>query len=306
MAHQVHVVSWNVEGNGSGDPARRREAHQFLADLQPHLVYRQEMWDAADDGSTILYELEEILGLRGWLGDRSCNAVFADPQVFAPAREWPGVGPMWHLPPMALSLRLRAAGPESMPLVVCSHHLSYASPTSRKLEAEWLTSLADKDWPLPDGRVMKLPALIAGDHNSYPVPRTYPDPATVSDPPLPQLWEIHDLPHRSHRSYVGRDETRVMDTRPDEVLHTAGFEDVARHLAITARQEGALEPTVSASHTQGRAARIDRIYATTSLLDAVTSVDVIAVPQRLSDHHIVRVRLDASVLTEILRYGPAA
>lgn len=50
--------------------------------------------------------------------------------------------------------------------------------------------------------------------------------------------------------------------------------------------------------------RIDRIYATTDLLHAVVGVDVIEVPEDVSDHHIVRLRLDAERLANILNRQP--
>lgn len=154
-------------------------------------------------------------------------------------------------------------------MVVASFHLNYASPTLWLIETEWLTTLADKAWTVPvgDGTV-RLPCLMGGDGNSYP------GPGVAGDPPVPDLWTIADERHRLHRSYPGLDGGRLMDTRPDEALRLAGLEDVARYRTA---QEGegstAVSRTVDACATHGPDARVDRIYATTPLPDAVTGVE---------------------------------
>ncbi|MFI0155790.1 endonuclease/exonuclease/phosphatase family protein [Streptomyces lydicus] len=293
------VLSWNFERNGADDPAKRLRAHQLLVSLTPHLVFRQEMWGADANGKQIMYELEDVLGLRGWLGPRASTAVFADPGMFQPLREWPDVGPMWVQAPTALTLRFAPAGTGSMPMAVASYHLNYASAANRLSEAEWLTVWADKSWTTPDGETVRMPALLAGDNNSYPVP------VADEDVPLPGLRAIADRPHRLHRSFVGPSGRRVMDTRPDEVMRTAGLEDVARHWSLARDgNEAALARTVDACETHGPDSRIDRIYASSDLLPAVVGVDVVEVPKTDSDHHIVRLKLDAEHLVDILNRQP--
>ncbi|WP_405969105.1 endonuclease/exonuclease/phosphatase family protein [Streptomyces sp. NBC_00988] len=292
---KITLLSWNFENNGKEDPAKRLKAHELLVSLNPHLVFRQEMWGAGTNGNTILYELEQVLGLRGWLGPESCTAVFADPSVFQPVREWDTAAPMWVLPPTALIMRYLPAGAEAMPLALVSYHLNYASGTTRVAEAEWLSTWADKRWTTPQGEVVRMPCLAGGDNNSYPVPGVEGDPA------LPVLEEIEDKTHRLHRSYVGANDTRVMDTRPDEALSTAGLEDLARYWA-TARQgdKQAVSRTVNACATHGPDSRVDRVYGTNDLLPAVTGVDVIEVSEDDSDHHIVRVTLDGDCFSDVL------
>ncbi|AJC58583.1 endonuclease/exonuclease/phosphatase family protein [Streptomyces sp. 769] len=295
----VTVLSWNFERNGAEDAAKRTQAHELLVSLNPHLVLRQEMWGADANGNTIMYQLEDVLGMRGWLGPQSSTAVFADPRVFRTLREWPNTGPMWVQPPTALTMGYVPAGTDATPLLVASYHLNYASPTNRLAEVEWLSTWADKKWTTPGGESVSAPALLGGDNNAYPAPGLDGDPA------LPELAEINDRPHRLHRSYVGPEGSRQMDTRPDEALRTAGMQDVARYWA-TARggDKTAVSRTVNACQTHGPDSRIDRIYATTDLLDAVTGVDVIEVPLELSDHHIVRLTLDGDCLSDILHRRP--
>ncbi|MEV4997043.1 endonuclease/exonuclease/phosphatase family protein [Streptomyces niveus] len=293
MSRQLTVLCTNFENNGGGDPAKRQAMNERLVSLNPHLIFRQEVWDSGDNGNTIAHEAEDILGLRAWLGPQNCTALLADPNVFAPLRQWPQTGPMWVLPPTALLMRYTPAGRDSLPLALVSYHLNYGSPTTRQSEAEWLTTWNDKQWTNPDGIPVRVPALLGGDNNSYPVP------GTPGDPPLPELDRIPNRPHRLHRSIVGPDGKRVMDTRPDEILRTAGLEDVARHLAQTKNDKTAVAPTVDACDTHGPDARIDRIYASTLLLAAVTQANVIDMTG-LSDHHTLRVRLDSTTLTDLL------
>jgi len=297
MSSTVTVVCWNQENNGKGDPARRRASHEKLKSLGADVVFRQEMWDAGAHGKQIFSGLEEILGLRGELGPKSCTALFFNPDKFAVVRDWDeGLGPAWVLPPTARTMRYLPAGRDSQPIVMVSYHLAYGSSSQRLTESEWLTTFADKSVPTPDGPPAKLAALIGGDNNSYPVP------GTPGDPALPALEKIKDRPHRLHRSYLGPDGIRRMDDRPDDVLRTAGLEDVARYWA-TAPQGSvtAVARTVNACDTYGPDSRIDRVYATPQLLPALRDVDVIEVDEDMSDHHIVRVRFDTDALADILR-----
>jgi hypothetical protein len=259
------------------------------------------MWEADTHGKQIFSGLEGILGLRGELGPKSCTALFFNPDTFAVVRDWDdGLGPAWVLPPTARTMRFLPAGDDSLPIVMVSYHLAYGSSNQRLTEAEWLTTFADKSVPTPDGRPAKLAALICGDNNSYPVP------GTPGDPALPVLEEIKDRPHRLHRSYIGPDGIRRMDDRPDDALRAAGLEDVARYWATAPHGSvKAVARTVNACDTHGPDSRIDRVYATPQLLPAIRDVDVIEVDDDMSDHHIVRVRLDADTLADILR-APSA
>ncbi|MFE7129344.1 endonuclease/exonuclease/phosphatase family protein [Streptomyces sp. NPDC057638] len=298
MGNQRTVICWNFERNGKDDPQLRRLAHELVAQHRPHLVLRQEMWGADENGATVKYELEEILGMRGWLGPRSCTAVFADQSVFRTVREWPQTGPMWVLPPTALTMRYLPAGRDALPLIVSSFHLNYASGTIRVAETEWLTTWADKRWTTAGGASVRIPALLGGDTNSYP------EPSGLEEPTLPELDRIRDEPHRAHRSYPGT-KGRRMDTRPDEILRTAGLSDVAVHRADRpGGSVAALAPTVDACETHGPDARIDRVYVTDELLPAITDMDVIRIGPEMSDHHLVRVSLDGDRLADVLNRPP--
>ncbi|MFD8062555.1 endonuclease/exonuclease/phosphatase family protein [Streptomyces cyaneofuscatus] len=290
------LVCWNFERNGKGDPALRRAGDEILRRLQPDIVLRQEMGDADAKGHTVFHEQCQALGMRGVLGPGSCTAILYNPSRFDLVRDWSdGRSPQFVLPPTAITLRLKEAGPDALPFNVISYHLAYASAQQRQLEAEWVTTWADKGWKAPDGRHRVLPAIIGGDNNSYP------EPGAQGDVPLPDLSAIKDRPHRLHRSRRGPDGVRVPDTEPDHTLRTAGLEDVARHWANSENGEaGALARTVNASETHGPDSRIDRVYLTPDLLPAVTGVEVHEVPLDVSDHHIPVMALGDSAFADAL------
>ncbi|WTD05952.1 endonuclease/exonuclease/phosphatase family protein [Streptomyces albidoflavus] len=290
------VISWNFENNGKGDPARRQAGDELLKSLNPDLVYRQELWKADASGRTIFRAQARALGMHGELGGDSCTGLFINPRRFSVIRDWAeNRGPQYVLPPTALTLRYEEAGPDALPILAVSYHLNYASITQRVLEAEWLTTWADKKVTTPTGKSVTLPALIAGDTNSYPVP------GAAGDLRLPEAGEIKDAPHRIHRFEPGPGGTLLPQTRPDAYLREAGLEDVARYWAATPNgTPAALSRTVNATESHGPETRIDRAYATHELLPAVDKVDVIEVDPDLSDHHILRIRLNAGSLAEIL------
>ncbi|WNI20072.1 endonuclease/exonuclease/phosphatase family protein [Actinacidiphila sp. ITFR-21] len=291
---EINAAICNFENNGGGNRALWQRMHDRLASLDLHLLLRQEVWNAQDNGNELADAAEAVLGMAGLIGPECCTALYHDPDLFTPIGEFPKTGPMWVLPPTVRSLQLAGTVPGAAPLIVGSYHLNYGSPTTRLSEAERLTQWNDQ-WVTADGRRIHYPALLGGDTNSYPVP------GTPGDPALPVLEEIPDEPHRAHRSYIGLDGVRRMDDRPDDTLRTAGLQDVARHLATTAGNTAAVAPTVDAYDTHGPDSRIDRIYASKELLPAVRAVEVIDM-KGLSDHHTVMVRLDRDTLTDILNH----
>ncbi|MEU1076223.1 MULTISPECIES: endonuclease/exonuclease/phosphatase family protein [unclassified Streptomyces] len=290
----INAAICNFENNGGGDRALWQRMHDRLASLELHLLLRQEVWNAQDNGNELADAAEAMLGMAGLIGPECCTALYHDPDLFTPVGEFPKTGPMWVLPPTVRSLQLAGTTPSAVPLIVGSYHLNYGSTTTRLAEAERLTQWNDR-WVKVDGRRVHHPALLGGDNNSYPVP------GAPGDPALPVLKEIRDEPHRAHRSYIGPDGLRRMDDRPDDTLRTAGLHDVARHLATTMGVTAAVAPTVDACDTHGPDARIDRIYASAELLPAVREVEAIDMTG-LSDHHTVVVRLDRDTLTDILNH----
>ncbi|UFQ99793.1 endonuclease/exonuclease/phosphatase family protein [Streptomyces sp. Go40/10] len=290
----VTLLCWNFEDNGQGNPTRRQAGDELLRRLAPDIVFRQEVWDADANGRTILNEQARTLGLHGVLGNGSCTAVFYNPTRFSVVRDWTDSrSPHFVLPPTALTLRYEDAGPDALPFNAISYHLNYASAEQRLLETEWLTTWADKGWTTPDGCHHTLPAIFAGDNNSYPT-------IAPGELPLPDLAAVRNEPHRLHRSYAGPPGERMPDTRPDTAFRTAGLRDVASYWATAPHGTSkAFARTVNACDTHGPDTRVDRAYLTPDLLPAVTGFDVIEVGD-LSDHHILRLTLDADMLTDVL------
>lgn len=292
-ADDVVFASFNLEQNGMGDPGRRRAAYEVLARHGVQLLFRQEMPGADQAQHAVMYEAEETLGLRGWLGQGSATAVFADTSVFAPLGHWPSPWSGFKLPPTAVTLQQRDAGPQSTPLIAVAGHLNYAVPAAREAEAGWISTFNDKLITLPGGR-RRHAVMIGGlDGNSYP------HQAFPGECPLPVLDQIADLPHRAHRSRIGPVGIRVMDQVPHAVLHTAGVVDIAAHLAQTTGDTGAVAPTVLAYPTHGPDARVDWLVASRHLLPAFRHVEVIDA-QDLSDHNIVLGRVSRSRLAALL------
>ncbi|MEY9840528.1 endonuclease/exonuclease/phosphatase family protein [Streptacidiphilus sp. EB103A] len=295
MKTTINVATCNFEANGKGDRQLWQKMHDHLAALSLDLLLRQETWDALDHGGELHEAAKTALAMDGWIGQRCCTGVYANPLTFDPLRGWShDVGPMWALPPTVQAFRLRAAGPQSLPLIAASYHLAYNNADQRLLEARDATRWPDKWWPLEDRRSVQLPVLIGGDHNSDP------QAGAPGEPAQRDLSTILDRVHLAHRTYLAPDGTLVLDDRPDRVLRIA-LDDIARHLAERPGHGRKLTPTVHGSDTQGAGSRIDRIYASPLLLPALVDVEVIDATG-LSDHHIVLGRFDAEALAEILRH----
>ncbi|MFD5319405.1 hypothetical protein [Streptomyces sp. NPDC127098] len=306
MDRVVRVGTCNFELNGAGDRERWARMHQRLRDLDLHLLMRQEMLGCGTAGreSELWLDSQNALGMRGELGPGlGATALYWDPEVFTPRRNWANeVGSSWALPPTTLSLELTGTG---VPIVCASFHHVYHDPAGREAEAQWLTRLADKTVTLPGGARIVLPAIVAGDTNSYPEPGT---PGEVLlprlDVPAGHELAIRNEPHRAHRSrLITPGQPRVLDVWPDTILRTAGFQDAARHLATAPGREAdrtkSLAPTVDAYPSHGPATRIDRVYLSTQLMPAVIDVDVVDM-RGLSDHHTVVVSVDRATLISLL------
>jgi hypothetical protein len=169
-------------------------------------------------------------------------AVFVSP-VFTilddgpPRSPWSGLEPCW------CDLTLSLPGLVER-LHVYSVHMPPRSGTLQRIYAEWLSSLiADEG----------LPAIVAGDWNSYS--RQGPHPDLEQQPP-------HLVPARMH---LDRDGNRSVNTTVHDLLyHVAHLRDVALLAPAGRRIPPAIVPT---GITGGRG---DRAYVTKDLADMVT------------------------------------
>lgn len=302
-ARRIRIVSCNFELNGNGDYEKWLAMHQRLAQLRPTILCRQETLGYAPTGrgSSLFGESKRVTKLAGDLGPaKHATALYYNPAVFEQITLWDTKWPGWLLHPTAMTLRVR--GTRDVDVVVGCAHLSYNSPTKRKAEAEDLTRFADRVEPYNHecGPVKrKLPVLAIGmDTNSY----IDPNRLVPGELAIPRLDEIKDPAHRAHRSYEIAPGERVMDSRPDRILLTAGLEDVARHAALLPGGPGlaAVAPTVDECETHGPAHRVDRVCTTDWLLPAVVNVEVVDMTG-LSDHHTMVVTYDLDTVIDLYR-----
>ncbi|MER7877676.1 hypothetical protein ABTY63_29735 [Streptomyces solisilvae] len=295
------IVSSNFEGNGAKDPGRRRAMHATMTDIDPGILLRQECDEALADNSKLLYEDEDALSLRGWIGPKrgktkQLTGIFIDQSRFRCVAEWRDKE-IWNQPPTTLSLKIDHC---AVPFIASSVHASYSSPTRRRLEAERWTMLNDKAATVPgssqaydrDRRKIPVHMIGGGDWNSYPEPG-------LDHVSLPDWSEIDDEQHIAHRSVLDAHGRRIADSGPDQILRTAGLEDIARYFAHTnsAERHQALTPTCGVDWQGGRQ-RVDRIYASKPFLPAITDVKVIEVDW--SDHDVLVATVDTKAFIQIL------
>ncbi|MFI0155789.1 endonuclease/exonuclease/phosphatase family protein [Streptomyces lydicus] len=292
----IRVVSWNLEHNGTardGSNDRWHLAMDILADLRPHILLRQELTRADMHGARAVWAEAARLGghlpfLAGATPE-SANptGVYIDRELFEPTEYFEHATGMWH-PVCNPVVRLRGAAAR---LSLASFHLCSFDPDRRLNEARRLTILGKPH----------MAAIIGGDCNSYPHSQSE---ATT----LPDWAEVEDRTHFEHRTLDWCGE-RVPDTRPDHVLAGAHhgrppvFAELGHYSATQLGQRGALAPTASLWRTdQGDMQRIDRIYATPQVTEALTSLEVIVNDEvrEASDHCPVMATFSLSRLRRAL------
>ncbi|CAL9412907.1 endonuclease/exonuclease/phosphatase family protein [Streptomyces sp. enrichment culture] len=295
---ELVVISWNIERNGrrrgTGDETRER-AHRLMAVYEPHIVFRQELAGAWDNGKHDLYEeAEKLGGLSAFMAtpkdgrSRKPVGVMFDPRLFQMAAHNDHDLPWKQV--CHVQVRLRGC---AKPLQLASAHLCHFSPELRAVEAARLTDLADH------GRT----ALIGMDANSYP--------HRVADEMMtePLDWEkVEDPVHYQQRT-IERNGVRVPDTRPSEIL-TGGkgiYTDLAHHAGTALNQPTALKPTASLRRTdQGPPQRIDVIVGTPDLVPALRSIEIVDTDEvrSVTDHAMLVARFGLTEVHRILSAVP--
>ncbi|MEU7640928.1 endonuclease/exonuclease/phosphatase family protein [Streptomyces sp. NPDC039016] len=265
----VRVISWNSEHNGidrDGSDRRWRLAMSVFAGLRPHILLRQEMTRADLHGQRAVWaEAARLGGLQPFLAHatpESANptGVYIDRDLFEPTEYFEHGTAMWH-PVCNPVVRLKGS---TRKLSLASIHLCSWDPDLRLHEARRLTILGKPG----------MAAILGGDCNSYP--HSQSEAATLPDWP-----DIADRTHFEHRTVDWFGE-RVSDTRPDRVLagshdgRSPVFSELGQYAATKLNQPDALAPTASLWRTdQGDMQRIDRIYATPQVAEALTSLEVL-------------------------------
>ncbi|MBT2412079.1 endonuclease/exonuclease/phosphatase family protein [Streptomyces sp. ISL-12] len=291
---ELIILCWNIERNGRShrnSEDHRRLARRITASYRPHIVFRQELAMAWENGKRDLYEEAQALGgLSAFMSapkdgrSRKPVGVMFDPQLFEMESHTEHDLPWKQI--CHVQVRLKGS---AKPVQLASAHLCHFSPELRAVEAGRLTDLADH------GRT----ALIGMDANSYPHRGT----DEIMTEPID--WEkIEDPVHYQQRT-IERNGVRVPDTRPSEIL-TGGkgiYTDLAHHAGTVLNQPYALKPTASLRRTdQGPPQRIDILVATPDLVPALRSVEVVDTEEvrRVTDHGLVVARFSLPKLRRSL------
>lgn len=283
----LDIATFNFELNGAGNMDTWTEAHELLKSLGLHLLLRQEVWDADAKGGTLVRDADRYLGLTSVVDPDTSTSVSYDPAVFEPVRTYNA----YMFPGVIVALRLREAGPDSVPIVFSSAHFSYCSPTLRRIQAETATTLVDRVMTVGPRRTrVKLAALAGFDGNGYPV-------SGPGETELPTEESITDNVHWVHRSRELTPGVYGPDTFLDETLTRGRMVDVARYAAQQLGQPEALATTTFATTTHGEDQRVDRMVGSGPVVPAIKRVRVVPVRPDTSDHKIPLCTLDSQVLT---------
>jgi endonuclease/exonuclease/phosphatase family metal-dependent hydrolase len=296
------VVSWNIEHNGisnSGSDDKWHLAMDVLATLRPHVLLRQELTRADMFGGRAVWaESARLGGHIPFLASatrESANptGVYVDRELCRPTAFFEHRTLMWH-PTCNPVVRLEGA---PVDLSFGSFHLCSFDPATRAREAKRLALLGGP------GKA----AIIGGDANSYahrPSERV----------PLPDWSEIPDRAHFEART-IERNGIRVSDTVPDEILsgdsgeHPPVFVELGHYAATALGLKEALDPTASLWRTdQGPRQRIDRLYATPQIAQALTGLEVVVTDEvtEASDHAPVVATFSLTALRRALSAAPAS
>ncbi|WP_055716086.1 endonuclease/exonuclease/phosphatase family protein [Streptomyces torulosus] len=295
------VVSWNVEHNGTdadGSDHRWHLAMDILTGLRPHVLLRQELTRADMYGQRMVWAEARRLGnhtpFLASATRESANptGVYVDRDLCDPVQFFDHRTLMWH--PVCNPLVQLMDAPT--PLSLASIHLCSWDPTTRAREAKRLTVL----------RRPGMEAIFGGDCNSEPHRQ---DDETAE----PTDWsQVEDRALFEART-IEVDGRRVTDTVPDEIL--AGeydgqppvFVDLAHYAATELGQQDALPATAPLwRKDQGPRRRIDRIYATPRVAEALTRVEVIVTDEviEVSDHAPLLATFSRSKLRRALDRAP--
>lgn len=300
----LRVASWNVPHGGysshraGGNQDRRRIAVDVLREYEPHIVLFQEMTHGALDGCADVHGLAAALGVfQGFLSPAppespNPTAVFVDLDMFEVRAHYTHATNGW-LPITNPVVRLRGE-PRTKPISLASVHLCAYDPATREREARRLVTIAD------GGRSV----LLGGDFNSYPH-RTQEEQV-----PLPDWSAVPNANLFHHRTVRGPDGHPVSDTRPDQILAgpTPGanpvYVELGHYAGTDLLQPHGFKATANLWHdtTPWRQARIDRLYATPDITDALVAFEVVdnedvAVT---SDHALLLATFDLDILRETL------
>jgi hypothetical protein len=128
--------------------------------------------------------------------------------------------------------------------------------------------------------------------------------------PLPDWSTVTDANHFHHRTIRDPNGVAVSDTLPDEILagRTPGaqavFIELGHHAATELLQPDGFKATANLwrNDDPNRRSRIDRLYATQGVADAMVSFEVMTTEDvaAVSNHALLLVSFDRDLLIDVL------
>lgn len=257
----LKVLTWNTlfAGRDGGNAARAQKQISVINQLQPDVFLMQEAtgFDAA--GGALLYNLEQQIGMRGFLAVAPRTgqhvAVFIRERLRPIAFETDSVH--FHHAAAALTVELPGTG---SPATFIATHLCPNAPWVRRSEIAYHAVRAAPD---------RL-TLLAGDFNS-------------ASPHDAEPLGFDALPLHYRARYLAED-GRAADRTVLASLESAGWIDVGHALG------GTNVPTVPASgfpDTEFATMRCDYVLASRVLAEHAATYEVIRTPETdtASDHY---------------------
>lgn len=257
----MKVMTYNTlfAGFDGTDDRRRKLQVEMIREVSPDILLFQEAKNFTADGSRLLYETEDLLGMRGLLATAPATGQNTAIFIKAPIRPLAFETDAIHFHHAAAIAKLDVPGLDK-PLTAISVHLCPLAAHVRLREAAYLASCASSSSYV----------LITGDFNN--VPPGAPEPA------------LDQLPPHFRARYIGED--GKADRRAIKFLYEAGFVDIAEHLG---KGDEATVPTKGFPEAEFVPFRCDYILASPPLAERAEHVGVLADNRTglASDHYPV-------------------
>ncbi|VVE75945.1 exodeoxyribonuclease III [Pandoraea captiosa] len=264
---QLSVLTWNTLFAGRDGTSRARADAQIgvINELSPDVFLMQEAKGFEANGGAWLYDLEQRIGMRGFLALAPHTGQNVAVFLRAPIRPLTFSSDNTHFHHALATLRVEVPG-VNKPLTFISAHLCPNGAEVRRREAAYLAVQASAEELV----------LLTGDFNS----------ASPHDPE-PADWTML-APH--HRARYLADDLVTLDRTVLARLEAAGWVDLGREF-------GSVEPTVPTTafrETEFATMRCDYLLASAALAKTACQYEVVRTPvtDAASDHYPVLARFD--------------
>lgn len=259
---KLTVMTWNTlfAGHDGEDASRAHAQIGVVNEIRPDVFLMQEAKGFETGGFARLYDLEQRLGMRGFLSQAPSTGQHVAVFIRPPLRPLSFESDSSNFHHATASLRV--ALPNALEATFISAHLCSNGAWVRKKEAAYLAVRAT-----PDRFV-----LLGGDFNS-------------ASPHDAEPGDFAELP-AVHRTRYLADDGRLADRTVLASLENAGWVDIGHSLG------GTDVPTVPAagfSNTEFATMRCDYLMATGPMAASAKTYDVIRKPatDNASDHYPV-------------------